>query len=695
MVFRGDYMSFALNNAQQQAVISNAYNILVLAGAGTGKTAVLTHRIAHLIKNNVPQQAIMALTFSNKAAFNIENRLETLLTYKPKIWSGTFHSIAYRILQIHHQAAGLKANFQILDARAQLRLIASLLEQGHYNHDANLMQNFIQEKKEQGIRSQALAESEAHYQSFYSFYEKSCIELNVVDFSELLLLSYELFLNNNSILEHYQKRFQYILVDEFQDTSDLQYQWLKILGQDILHYFCVGDDDQAIYGWRGAKAETLQYFIKDFKNVELIKLTQNYRSTGYILNTANQVIAFNQQRLGKDLKTSQGLGEKILLNQLKDAKEEADFIAKQVKFWLYKKNIKAAEIAILYRTNAQSRTLEEGLRKENIAYSVYAGVSFFQRAEIQAVLAYLRLIANPSDNEAFHRICNLPPRGLGAKTIDFIMEKQRAKNISLWMISQSIIQEKSLSSRALKSLENFINLIASFQKQEISLSKLLSQVISQTLLLDYYKKQTNGQEREENLQELIQAAYQFEAQFHDKDQDDVIMEFLNYSALSSSEFSTGEGIILASLHAAKGLEFEAVVLAGLEEGLLPHHHAMQQDIKAIEEERRLFYVGLTRAKTYLALSCAEMRIYHGQFYPSQDSRFLSELPQENLFLLTPIAIAEPPPYPLGSEVIHPLFGKGKVINFEGKGQQARVEVAFESSKKWLVIAYANLKLYNS
>ena len=708
-----------LNDAQREAVAAPPGSLLVLAGAGSGKTRVLTHRIAWLIQGlQVSALSIMAVTFTNKASREMRGRIEELLQIPSGgLWMGTFHGICHRLLRMHHEAAGLPESFEILDSDDQYRLVRRVLRELDLDEaywPPRQLQWMINNHKEEARRPEHLpAGNDSQQQTLhrvYATYEELCRRFGLVDFAEILLRSLELLKNNQTIRETYQNRFQHILVDEFQDTNTIQYQWIKILSAKHQSLFAVGDDDQSIYGWRGARVENVLSFEKDFDNAVVFRLEQNYRSSGNILNAANAVISHNSGRLGKELWTEEAEGLPIRLYAASNEIDEARFVVDNIQAWADNGN-RRDESAILYRSNAQSRVFEEELLAQGIPYRVYGGLRFFERAEIKDALAYLRLIANRESDPAFERIVNLPTRGIGNKTLEVIRERARQKQISMWQSSSEIILEGGLTPRASSAVSNFLELISRIAQEsaELELGELTDHTIKQSGLLDHYRKEKGemAQARVENLEELVNATRNFIPD-EDPDLDDLSI-FLAHAALEAGEGQAEEWedcVQLMSLHSAKGLEFPLVFLCGLEEGLFPHQRSIEEDGR-LEEERRLCYVGMTRAMQQLYICFAEIRRLYGKENYTQASRFLSEIPDQYIEEIRRSRISssgfrgqvrnyhsdngEGNLIP-GKQVRHQKFGEGMIVNLEGQGAHARVQVNFvEVGPKWLICAYANLE----
>ncbi|HET7370214.1 MAG TPA: DNA helicase II [Gammaproteobacteria bacterium] len=706
-----------LNAAQRDAVTADPGPVLVLAGAGSGKTRVLVHRIAWLIQvHRVSPYGILAVTFTNKAAGEMRGRIEALLNMPANnLWVGTFHGIAHRLLRLHWREAKLPQNFQIIDSDDQLRVIKRILKQLEIDEarwPPRQMQWYINARKDEGLRAAHLGGTDDPYQRHvvrvYQAYEEACERGGMVDFAELLLRAHELWRDNPDVLAHYRERFRHVLVDEFQDTNAIQYAWVRMLAGERGMPFIVGDDDQSIYGWRGAKIENLHRLKRDFPALKTVRLEQNYRSTGHILNAANALIAHNSDRLGKNLWTAGKDGEPIHLYAAFNELDEAAFVVERIKRWVADGGLRR-EAAVLYRSNAQSRVFEEALMTAGVPYRVYGGVRFFERAEIKDALAYLRLIANRGDDASFERAVNQPARGIGARTLERLRAEARDERLSLWMAAGRLSDGDVLSARAGNALQGFMALIERLAEETdmLPLHEQVEHVVAASGLLDHYRrdKGERGEARVENLEELVNAARGFEPDV----EFDVppLTAFLTQAALEAGEGQADAGedsVQLMTLHSAKGLEFPLVFIGGLEEGLFPHQRSAE-DQQGLEEERRLAYVGMTRAMQTLYLSYAEQRRLHGRDTFGLPSRFLRELPAEevdevrpNLQVSRPLyrgaAAAQPAPggLNLGQRVRHAKFGEGVVLNCEGSGNQARVEVNFEGQgTKWLVVGYANLQ----
>jgi DNA helicase-2/ATP-dependent DNA helicase PcrA len=709
-----------LNTAQRDAVAAAETNLLVLAGAGSGKTRVLVHRIAWLIQaEGLSPHSILAVTFTNKAAREMRERIDQLLGYSHRgMWVGTFHGLAHRLLQAHWQDANLPQNFQILDSDDQLRIVKRVhkeLELDESRWPPKQSQWFINGQKDEGLRPQHLEASgrdlfQQTMVKVYIAYEEACARQGVIDFAELLLRAHELWLNKPAILAHYQQRFRHILVDEFQDTNAVQYAWLRVLAGAKIPVTAVGDDDQSIYGWRGARIENIQQFSKDFPVTQIVKLEQNYRSTATILNAANAVIEQNQGRLGKELWTDGDAGELISLYAAFNDLDEARFVVERLQDWIGAGNARSSA-AILYRSNAQSRVMEESLIRAGVPYRIYGGLRFYDRLEIRNAVGYLRLLVNRDDDSALERVVNTPTRGIGDKTLESLRQLARDQQMSMWRVLQQVIAQKLLPARALNQLAAFVELVNRLDQEtdDMNLGDLMDYVVKQSGLLDFHKQEKGekGQARVENLQELIAAAQEFASSDEERSP---LQEFLDNAALNAGEHEAAEfedSVQLMTLHSAKGLEFPLVLMVGMEENLFPHKMSME-DANRLEEERRLCYVGITRAMRKLYLTYAESRRLYGTDNYHSPSRFLREIPREliqEVRLQTSVSRplsysgkASVPDYDqdggisLGQRVFHQIFGEGVVLNFEGRGPSARVQVNFDGDgSKWLVLQYANLQ----
>ena len=712
----------SLNDAQRLAVTAPSQAMLVLAGAGSGKTRVLVHRIAWQIKvEGVSPHSILAVTFTNKAAKEMRGRIENLLSISAhNLWIGTFHGIAHRLLRRHAQQARLPETFQVMDSGDQLRVIKRLLSNLNFDDKQwppKEMQWYINAQKDEGIRARHCVETgDSHDRQrliIYKAYEELCDRSGLVDFAELLLRAHELLRDNADVLEFYQKRFTQVHVDEFQDTNTIQYAWLRLLTDGKDNLFVVGDDDQSIYGWRGAKIENIYSFQRHYPNHQIIKLEQNYRSTGTILKASNKVITNNTGRMGKELWTDAGDGDLISLYAAFNEQDEAYFVVDRIRAWVNEGGIRS-DTAILYRSNAQSRQFEEKLMATGTPYIVYGGLRFFDRAEIKNALAYLRLIANRHDDASFERVINTPTRGIGAKAIDEMRNIARDQSVSLWSAAILLINQRTMSARATNALIVFLELIKSLENdiEELTLDEKVKRIVEKSGLMALYQneKMDKGDEKIENLEELVNAAKLFE---FDKDNEDKLGEvgmFLSYAALEAGVSQSEESedcVQLMTLHSAKGLEFKQVFLVGLEEGLFPSQQSVD-DTGRLEEERRLCYVGMTRAMQQLYLTYAESRRLYGRETYPRPSRFLREIPAELLQEVRMRATISRPvnavqaksakfqtqgSYKLGQRVSHAKFGEGVVLQIEGEGAQERVQINFKSAGvKWLMLAYAKLDI---
>ena len=756
-----------LNEQQLEAVTLPHQSALVLAGAGSGKTRVLTTRIAWLIQTGqVSPQGLIAVTFTNKAAKEMLTRIAAMLPINTRgMWVGTFHGLCNRLLRTHHRDAGLPQLFQILDTQDQLAVIKRLMKALNIDEERyppRQAQWFIAANKEEGRRAgdaEVYDDFTRRMQEFYAAYDEQCQREGVVDFAELLLRSYELLSRNAALREHYASRFRHVLVDEFQDTNRLQYRWLQLLagrsasaaysapppnaavqtGQSVLFkpadesvVFAVGDDDQSIYAFRGASAANMQDLQRDFRIERVIRLEQNYRSHGHILDAANALIRHNRKRLGKNLWTSEGKGEPLRVYEAATDLDEASFIVDEVRA-LNASGVDLHAMAVLYRSNAQSRVLEHALFSAGVPYRVYGGLRFFERQEVKHALAYLRLIANPDDDGAFLRIVNFPARGIGARSIEQLQALARDPGTSLWAAAKR--RSETPASRAeAKGVPAFVALMERMREatRDLPLAEVIDHAVDASGLRQHYQAEREGAERLENLAELVNAAAAFVAERDVQpagegvqiDEPDELTAFLAHAALEAGEHQADVGssaLQLMTVHSAKGLEFHSVFISGLEEGLFPHENSLTE-ADGIEEERRLMYVALTRARRRLYLSLAQCRMLHGQTRYGIASRFFNEIP-ENLMrrvnakprdrgfraderggrgaisvasqgvTAAPAFLnAEPSiPWRIGQNVVHPKFGTGVIVSAEGRGADARVQVNFRNNGlKWLVLEYAKL-----
>jgi DNA helicase-2/ATP-dependent DNA helicase PcrA len=708
-----------LNDNQRQAVASPLGAALVLAGAGSGKTRVLVHRVAWLIQvEGASPNSILAVTFTNKAAAEMRSRIETLLGLPGgAMWLGTFHGLAHRLLRIHWREAGLPQSFQILDSEDQARVLRKVLKALDLDETRWIPREilwFINAQKDEGHRPKHIKDdgdpTRRQLIKIYQAYEEACQRAGVVDFAELLLRAYELWRDNPPLLQHYRTRFRHVLVDEFQDTNAIQYKWLMLLAGPAGLPFVVGDDDQSIYRWRGARVENLHQFRRDYPQAVLYKLEQNYRSTGTILKAANALISNNAGRLGKTLWTSGEDGERVKLYAAFNERDEADFVVNRIREWVAHGGARR-EVAVLYRSNAQSRVFEEAFLNARMPYRVYGGLRFFERAEIKDALAYLRLVASRADDTSFERVVNLPVRGIGAKTMDTVRELARAHATSLWNGALGSVQT-GLPQRAASALQSFMDLIDKLAREVhgLELHEQVDHVIQMSGLIEHFKKEKGerGEGRIENLLELVSAARGFSPETEAESELSPLESFLAHAVLESGEGQADpydDCVQMMTLHSAKGLEFPVVFLTGMEDGLFPHQRSVA-DLAGLEEERRLCYVGATRAMRQLYITYAEQRRLYGVDTYGQPSRFISELPPElveeirprlqvsrPVFVKRSSSLEESPAsgMRMGSRVRHSKFGDGVVLNFEGNGPHARIQVNFErQGTKWLMLSYANL-----
>lgn len=711
-----------LNDKQREAVSAEATPLLILAGAGSGKTRVLTHRITWVCEvMGLSPFSVLAVTFTNKAAAEMRGRVEHMLGISAAaMWVGTFHGLTHRMLRAHWQEANLPQSFQIIDSDDQLRLIKRIskqLELDDSRWPPKQAQWYINQQKDEGVRARNIDPGndpvEQQLLVIYQRYETLCQQSGVIDFAELLLRSLELIRDNQSIRDHYQRRFQHILVDEFQDTNSIQYAWLQLLAGAQTPVFVVGDDDQSIYGWRGAKIEHIQKFEKDFKNTKIIRLEQNYRSTANILNAANALIKNNNGRLGKELWTEDKQGDPILYYQAYNEKDEARFVLDKIQQWVDQGG-ERKQVAILYRSNAQSRQFEELLLIRGMPYRVYGGLRFFERAEIKDALAYCRMISNPQADHSFERTVNHPPRAIGLKSVDIIRQYANQKSLCLWQAAIELTQSEGLTPRARTSLAGYVQLIDELRSaaQQMSMDELMQLVIDHSGLKDHFAKEKGekGQARIENLQELVGAAKSFTSEPHESEEEMNKLDlFLAHAALEAGEGQADEWddcVQLMTLHSVKGLEFPMIFMVGMEEGLFPHQRS-SEDPSKLEEERRLCYVGITRARQQLVICSAETRRLYGSDSYNPSSRFIREIPAELMEEIRPkanfsqavrhtpvirqAAIGNDTGFTIGQSVMHKKFGDGIILNLEGQGSQARIQVNFsKAGSKWLVMQYANL-----
>ncbi len=705
----------ALNTQQLSAVNCNEGNKLILAGAGSGKTRVLTYRIAKLINaHDVRPSDILALTFTNKAAREMRERIESILRLSSMgLWFGTFHGICRRILKIHFKEANLSERFTILDSQDQLRLIKRIIKTNNIDEklfDPKSIQSFINRKKDNGLRSNIVNEKDDEiYINIYKEYEAILSQTSSVDFADLILKTYELLSGSERILTYYTSRFKHIMVDEFQDTNLLQFKLLKLLNNDTGSLYAVGDDDQSIYGWRGALSKNIKNFTNQFKNVEIFKLEQNYRSTEKILSVANSLISHNKDRLGKELWTNTSTGDSVKVFEAYNNDEESAYIVDKIKM-LERDGFRRSEIAILYRNNFLSRRLEEELNGRSIPYVIYGGFRFFERAEIKDMIAYLRLVVNYDDDAAFERTINNPPRGIGQKTIDSIRKLAKENKLSLWKTIKSLIAENKeyVTSRVKNSLKNFTDIIEIIHSDinNLSLEELLEKIYKDSGLRLYFSEQ-KGEEsisKQENIEELFITAENFVRNNHDGE--NIIDEFLDNAALEAGDYQSKldeDPIQLMTIHSAKGLEFPIVFLTGLEEGIFPNENR-KSGTEFLEEERRLCYVAITRAMKQLYITYANARYLHGSYNYLMPSRFLSEIPSDlldtvkssNQFITkesTKNKSNNNTGIKIGQRVKHQKFGQGVILSYEGEDDNLKLYINFEDyGSKWLVMTYAHLEL---
>ncbi|HRH14930.1 MAG TPA: 3'-5' exonuclease [Azonexus sp.] len=694
-----------LNVPQLQAVTLPPVHSLILAGAGSGKTRVLTTRIAWLMSTGqVGPHGVLAVTFTNKAAREMTARVSALVPINTRgMWIGTFHGLCNRLLRAHYREAGLPQTFQILDSADQLAMVKRLLKNLNVDDEKyppRELCHFINAHKEQGVRA-AQAEVYDNYTQkrveLYSEYETRCNREGVVDFAELLLRCYELLQLNEPLRKHYQERFRHILVDEFQDTNKLQYAWLKLLAGGGARVFAVGDDDQSIYAFRGAEVGNMREFERDWAGDNVIRLEQNYRSHGNILAAANALIKNNRERLGKNLWTDAGEGEPIRAFEAYSDLDEARFVIDEIRE-LVRDGVSATQCAILYRSNAQSRVLEHELFAKGVPYKVYGGLRFFERQEIKHALAYLRLLGNADDDTAFLRVVNFPTRGIGARSLENLQATAHQINSSLYNAAAS------LSGKAGQTVGTFVRLIEMLRQETVNLPlpEMVEHVIEKSGLAQHYRTEKEGQERLENLDELINAAATFVDDEGAIGEGGALASFLAHASLEAGEHQAGEGqeaVQLMSVHAAKGLEFDVVFITGLEQGLFPHENSTAQGREGLEEERRLMYVAVTRARQRLYVSCAQTRMLHGQTRYCVPSAFLEEIPENLLLKLNKKGAAAAAPASgsfagglrIGQTVEHARFGIGVIVASEGRGDDARVQVNFGGGGlKWLALEYAKL-----
>ena len=720
-----------LNDQQIAAVQCSLGNKLILAGAGSGKTRVLTCRVAELInKYNIRPSNILALTFTNKASNEMKQRLEKLLRISSQgLWIGTFHGICRRLLKIHWKEAGINVHFTILDSQDQLRIIKRIIKAKNLDenlYDPKALQSFINTQKDKGKRFNNINNDDDKYRDIYKEYDEACRQTNSVDFADLILLTYEMLKRNIKILEYYNKRFKNIMVDEFQDTNTLQFNLLKLLNGTDGSLYAVGDDDQSIYGWRGARSKNIKFFEDEFNNVEIFKLEQNYRSTNEILSVANNLISYNKERLGKNLWTNSAKGNPVYLYEAYNGDDESNFIVEKIQEHISSGG-KRSDIALLYRSNFLSRRLEEELNSRSIPYRIFGGFRFFERAEVKDVIAYLRITVNTSDDSAFERTVNNPPRGLGEKTIQVIRNYAKENELSMWDTINQINKTNITSTRALNALNSYISIINELiiNVKDLDLKNLIEKAISLSTLTKYYESKKNEESlsKQENLEELLSTAERFYQ--NNIDSEDVLSEFLDNAALEAGDFQSKtheDPVQLMTIHSAKGLEFPIVFLTGMDEGIFPNENRnLNKDF--LEEERRLCYVAITRAMQTLYITHANMRYMHGNNNFLIPSRFIGEIDDD---LLEPIKSINTRPFKsnkkykigdqkfddeysqeihtehfsqednsvyikIGQRVRHLKFGNGVILSYTGKGDSLKIHINFESyGKKWLVMSYAQL-----
>ena len=721
------YILDNLNDEQRQAVTSEKQHLMVLAGAGSGKTRVLVHKVAWQVEAlRKSPSSIMAVTFTNKAASEMRSRIEELLQSPAvDLWCGTFHGLSHRLLKRFNKEADLASGFTILDSDDQLRIIKRISKELNLDEAAwpsRQSQWQINAWKDDGLRSSKVKDNGDFFKetikNIYKQYEEVCIQDNLLDFGELLLKSYEVIKKNEVVRSYFHTRFKTVLIDEFQDTNSIQYKWLLEISSKDASITAVGDDDQSIYGWRGAKVENVATFTKTFKGSETIRLEQNYRSTNVILSAANALIENNNDRLGKNLWTEQLEGENIVLYQAYNEQDEARFTADILKEWMNKGEL-YEDAAVLYRSNAQSRALEEALLRSSIPYRIYGGQRFYERLEIKNAISYLKIIFNHSDNPAFERSISNPTRGVGEKTLNKIRSAAKKFNISYIKSSAKLLDEGVISGRGGSGLRSYLELINTCREiaETNTLSELMEYIIQTSGLYAYHGKEPGekGKTRTENLEELISATKNFEQSVADSKKNiEIAEDYLDMISLDSGDRQASEhddAAQLMTLHSAKGLEFKLVIMTGLEESLFPHGRSMDS-ISQLEEERRLCYVGITRAMQKLYITYAESRRLHGADTFNPPSRFIKEIPTNFMDEIRPRAqtttaytrrdfasaketkykVEDEIGYALGQKVLHPSFGEGIVLNYEGTGEAARVQINFDGSgTKWLVLSFAKLE----
>ena len=716
------YILDELNPIQREAVTDESHHSLILAGAGSGKTKVITHKVAWLSSvKGVNPLSLLTVTFTNKAAKEMRGRIENILEENlNQMWCGTFHGIFHRMLKIHWQEAKLVKDFSVIDSEDQIRVLKRVIQNMNLDLDTwqpRDTQWFINKQKDEGRRKAKLNMNatfvEEKMVDIMDEYQNTCDREGLVDFAEILIRSFELLDQNSELLKHYQARFQHILVDEFQDTNEIQYLLLKKLVGKNGRMTVVGDDDQSIYSWRGAKSTNIKRFTKDFNEVKTIKLEQNYRSSKNILACANSVIRNNPDRLGKELWSQKDEGEQVKVYRAFNERDEASFIVGIIKRWL-EEGGSLSDTAIIYRSNAQSRILEDAILNSELPYRIYGGVRFYERMEIKNALAYAKLAINKNNDSQFERVINTPTRGIGVKTMDQIREHAKKGNLSLWQASEQIIANKE--TKAAQNISNFFDVIEKLEGMNFNenLDTFFENVISLSGLKEFHGKEPGekGRSRVENLEELISATSEFFSLGEDKNDERSLLEhFLDQASLDAGENQANENedaIQMMTLHSSKGLEFPLVFIAGCEEGLFPHRRSAE-DPKQLAEERRLCYVGMTRAMERLYLTHAESRNIYGIDSFSPVSRFIKEIPEELIYEIRVSTETEikdkgfeprivggtdhnEGKFSLGDRVAHKNFGEGVILNYEGDGSNARVEVNFDNGGiKWLVLSFANLE----
>lgn len=716
----------SLNDKQYNAVTTSSNNLLVLAGAGSGKTRVLVYRIAWLISvKNCSPSSIIAVTFTNKAASEMRSRINEIIGIDQSqgIWIGTFHGLAHRLLRLHYVDIGLPKEFQIIDSDDQLKLIKRIIKLMNLDdkrYAATKCMWYINDKKDKGMYPNNINiynnPFDNIWHNVYKTYQETCNRSGLLDFAEILLRARELWLTKPMILNHYKKTLNNILVDEFQDINQIQYEWIRLLTGNKSTITIVGDDDQSIYGWRGAQVGNIKRFLNDFPNSNIVRLEQNYRCTNNILKAANSLISHNNIRLGKTLWTNGKDGQPISLYCAADDIDEVLFVVNSIREW-QKKGNNLSDCAVLYRSNAQSRLLEEKLLKFNINYRIYGGTRFFDRQEIKNSIAYMRLIVNRNDDSSFERIVNIPIRGIGERTLSLIRNFAKEKKITMWHAANNLLNSNVLVGRSANAIKSFCKLINSIEIKisDLDLYKQAQIIIQDTGILSMYKneKGEKGYARIDNLNELITAIRQFDYHSYDSNLNP-LQSFLSYVSLEYTEHHLSEiqdTVQLMTLHAAKGLEFIQVFIIGLEENIFPNKRCLDT-IECLEEERRLAYVGITRAITKLVLTYAQNRRLYNKDISNSPSRFIYELPAKCIIKIHSRFFVKHKTlefmnqkinknicnmktnFFIGQKVKHPTFGKGVILNIEGDGNYEKVKVLFQQVNiKWLVSRYANLEIF--